>query len=56
MVVNISLEFSTNCAAGAGKSARNKKQSITVTAEELLTNKEYLTLSLSGKVCFVKFY
>jgi len=34
---------------GAGKSARNKKQSITVTAEELLTNKEYLTLSLSGK-------
>jgi len=34
---------------GSGKAAKNKEQSITITAEELLANKEVLTLSLSGK-------
>jgi len=34
---------------GAGKSARNQDQSITIIAEELLSNKEVLNLSLSAK-------
>lgn len=35
--------------AGSGKSARNDKQTITVTAEELLSNKEVVTLRLSAR-------
>jgi len=34
---------------GAGKSARNKEQSITITSEELLSNKEFLSLNISAK-------
>jgi len=33
---------------GAGKSARNKKQTITVTSEELISNKEHLNLKISA--------
>jgi len=34
---------------GAGKSARNKEQAITITAEELISNKEFLSLNISAK-------
>merc|ERR1711887_491620 len=33
---------------GAGKSAGNKKQTITITSEELISNKEYLSLKISA--------
>merc|ERR1719471_1513019 len=35
--------------AGSGKSASNKKQTITVTAEEIITNREVLSLKLRAK-------
>jgi len=34
---------------GSGRSANNTKQTITVNAEELISNKEHLTLKLEGK-------
>eukprot|EP00092_Neocalanus_flemingeri_P106493 GFUD01136651.1.p1 GENE.GFUD01136651.1~~GFUD01136651.1.p1 ORF type:complete len:613 (+),score=118.61 GFUD01136651.1:100-1938(+) len=34
---------------GSGKSARNKEQSITITSEELISNKEFLSLNISAK-------
>jgi len=39
---------------GAGKSARNKEQSITVTSEELISNKEFLNLLISAKTLDAK--
>jgi len=34
--------------AGSGKSATNKKQTITITSEELISNKEHLNLTISA--------
>lgn len=39
----------TKSLIGAGTSAKNKKQTITMMAEEMLANKEVLTLALSGR-------